>query len=524
MRPNRTSKMKYTTITKILPALVFAFGMTSCNDYLDVEPDTEVDSKQLFSSEAGFADALSGVYVEMTGDNLYGKNLTWYMLELMGGNSTCMYGNNANYMMFSFHPDASYYMESLRNSDVDPIWNKEYNAIANINSALSVIDEKQGVFQGTDYNVMKGELLGLRAFLHFDVMRLFADAYSSDSYSAQKTYIPYVTELTSNVHPLLTNDQACELMLKDLEEARELLKSDPMYTQEDPSEYVCSTVTGTSYYRKQYGIKSWHNRRFHFNYYAALATEARIYLWMGNKTKALELAKEVIDAKEGTFTWVNSTLVSNVTSSSDYVCRDRTFATEQIFALNIKTLEDKMDGYILENENSFNGSNGYIEGFNPDVFDANTRQFDIRYAYLKNVYSYYGHVFYLTTKFKKDKDTYNYSPWAANRMPLIRISEMYYIAAECEPDLTKATAYLEEVRKHRGLESYPLTISSREQLQDEIEKEYYKEMIGEGQTFYMNKRLNQAVTGSGAYQSYTTQPNLFTLPMPDDEKTYGGRE
>lgn len=517
--------MKNKKITTIISTMALALCLTSCNDYLDVVPDTETDRNQLLNTESGFAEAMSGIYLNMTSNELYGKNMTWYMLELMGGNATCMYGNNANYMSFSFHPDADNYMETLRNSDVDPIWNKEYNTIANINSILSCIDEKQGVFQGSDYSIFKGELLGLRAFLHFDVMRLFADAYSSDSYSSDKTYIPYVTELSSNVHPLLTNNQVCELMLNDLEEAKELLKSDPMFTLGSPSEYVCSKVTGSATYRTKYGVKDWHNRRFHFNYYAVLATEARIYLWMGNKEKALECAKEVINAKEGTFTWVTPELVSNVASSSEYASRDRTFSTEQIFSLNIKTLEDKMDGYLIEKEKAFNGSDGNIEGFNPDIFDASTKQYDLRYAYLKTVYSYYGNEFCLTNKFYKDKDYNNsYSPWSANRMPLIRLSEMYYIAAECEPDLAKATEYLEAVRKHRGLEAYPLSINSREELQDQIGLEYAKEMIGEGQTFFYNKRLNKSVTSKGAYESYTVTPKLFTLPLPDDEKTYGGRK
>ncbi len=504
--------------------MALAVSMSSCNDYLDVEPDTETDRNKLFTTESGFAEAMSGIYVNMISDALYGKNLTWYMLELIGGNATCQYGDNANIMSFAFHPNANYYMESLRNSDIDPIWNEQYNTIANVNSVLGCIDDKKDVFEGEDYEVFKGELLGLRAFLHFDLMRLFADAYGSDSYSAEKTYIPYVTGLTNNVFPVLTNDQVCELMLKDLEAAKKLLKSDPMYTLGSPSEYVCSAVSGAAYYRNAYNIPDWHNRRFHFNYFAAVATEARIYLWKGDKQKALECAKEVINAKDVTFTWVNPTLVSNVTSSNQYVSRDRTFCTEQIFALNIKDLEDRMDGYLVQKENSFSGSLGNVEGFNADVFDYRTRQFDLRFSYLKTIYSSSNSDFYITTKFCKDNDyNNNYSPWSANRMPLIRLSEMYYIAAECEPDLTQATAYLEAVRSHRGLQAYPLSIDSRQQLQDEIEKEYYKETIGEGQTFYYNKRMNQPVTGYGDFNTYTIGPELFTFPIPDDENTYGGR-
>jgi len=511
------------TIYNIMCAVCAMVCLTACNDWLDVEPDTETDKNSLLSNEAGFADAMSGIYTNMISDNLYGKSLTWYFVELMGGGAVSMYGNNTNVQMFSFHPDADYYMETLRNQYVDPIWNEEYNTIANVNSLLADIDGKQGVFTGDDYKVFKGELLGLRAFLHFDVMRLFADAYSSANYSVTKTYIPYVTSLTSSVHPLLTNDQACELMLKDLEEAKELLKSDPMYTGGEPSEYVCSAVTGNSSNRTKYGIESWHNRRFHFNYYAAVATMARIYLWKGDKQKAKECALEVIAAQEDKFPWVNTTLVANALSTSNYVARDRTFCTEQIFAMNIQDMEDKTDGYLHEGENAFSGVNGNIEGFDASVFDAATQRYDIRYAYLKTTYSNYGNNFTISTKYYNDDDTYNYSPWSRDRVPLIRLAEMYYIAAECEDDLDTAVGYLNTVRAHRGLSAYPLTVSSRDELQEQIRLEYHKEMIAEGQTFYYYKRRNENLVNKSAWSENEITPSVYTMPRPDDEDTYGGR-
>ena len=198
--------MKY-KIRTILVASCLLLGMSSCNDWLDVEPSTEVDKGALFENEDGFADAMAGVYSNMTSDNLYGKNLTWYAVELMGGGATCMFGNNANYMAFSFQPNADDYMDNLRNSFVDKVWNEQYNTIANVNSILSDIDEKQGVFVGDDYKVFKGEALGLRAFLHFDLLRLFGKAGQEN---LDTKAIPYETALSSQVYPMLTVKQAAE--------------------------------------------------------------------------------------------------------------------------------------------------------------------------------------------------------------------------------------------------------------------------------------------------------------------------
>lgn len=496
-------------------------ALSSCNSWLDVEPSTQTDRKELFSSESGFADAMAGIYTNLCSSNLYGKNLTWYGVELMGGGATCMYGTNAEYMQFDFQPKSDNYLESLRNSFVDPIWNEGYNTIANINSLLEGLDGQQSVFTGDDYNIFKGEALGLRAFMHFDLLRLFGPAGTVDSTAK---CMPYVNALSSKVYPLLTVGQVARECLNDLTQAKKLLKDDPIVTGATASKYVCSAVTGNATYRQRYHIYDWHNRRFHFNYYAVVATMARIYLWMGNKEEALACAKEVIDAQPQRFPWVNPTLVSNVASTSEYVSRDRTFSTEQIFALNITDLEDRMDGYLIENQNSFSGQNGNIEGVNTDCFDESTRASDPRYTYLLKTYAIYGSNFSVSDKYYKDNDYNNsYSPWSANRLPVIRVSELYYIAAECEPDLQQAVAYLEAVRQNRGMSAYPLQITSRDELQQEIEKEYAKEFIAEGQLFYYHKRLNEPITSKSLYESYTISPSLYTLPRPDDENTYGGR-
>ncbi len=42
---------------------------------------------------------------------------------------------------------------------------------------LENIDESEGVLQEQEYRVLKGEMLAVRAFLHFDMLRLFGPVY-----------------------------------------------------------------------------------------------------------------------------------------------------------------------------------------------------------------------------------------------------------------------------------------------------------------------------------------------------------
>jgi hypothetical protein len=85
-----------------------------------------------------------------------------------------------------------------------------------------------------------------------------------------------------------------------------------------------------------------------------------------------------------------------------------------------------------------------------------------------------------------------FSATAANTFPMVRLTEMYYIAAECavtNGDSTTATALLDTVRVHRNLPVYPAVLTQAS-LNTEIQKEYQKEFIGEGQMFFFYKRKN----------------------------------
>jgi starch-binding outer membrane protein, SusD/RagB family len=81
----------------------------------------------------------------------------------------------------------------------------------------------------------------------------------------------------------------------------------------------------------------------------------------------------------------------------------------------------------------------------------------------------------------------------ANVLPMIRVSEMYYIAAECATatlDSLKATDLLDSIRVHRNVPKYTLAALKTDSLNIEIRKEYQKEFLGEGQMFYYYKRKN----------------------------------
>lgn len=478
--------------------LTFILTFSSCDDWLDVKPKSQLDADDLFKTERGFSEALTGVYSNMTETKLYGGRLSWEFMELLGGGYQSWspsYNNDAEYAYK--HDNPKQWTATI--DKIDAIWNDMYEQIANLNKIIDETDKRKQVFSNDNYNIIKGEAIGLRAFLHFDLLRMFGPDYETGK---GELAIPFVSELTTQVSPLLTVEQMTTILVSELNTAIQLLENDPIHTGETPNSILASLPSGNNY--NQY-VKDYHNRRFHFNYYAAWATLARVYQWKGDKENALTAAQKVIDAQEEHFPWVNNENLKKIGSSANTdPNQDRTFATEHIFALNIKKLEDYITNYLY-----YTGDLSNLFGSDVSVFESQTTDPRLQYLYT-NVGS-----FNVLSKFDQPENVYSFFK---ERMPLIRISEMYYIAAECESTTSEGVKYLEAVRNNRGLGSRPLAENiSAETLQKEIEKEYQKEFCGEGQMWYYYKRHH---TTSIPHMQNFNSTKLYTFDRPEDEDLY----
>ena len=74
---NKTIMIRNKFIYKSACMLLMLAGMTSCNDWLDVQPASQVEDTELFETETGFKEALSGVYSSMLSESTYGKEMTF---------------------------------------------------------------------------------------------------------------------------------------------------------------------------------------------------------------------------------------------------------------------------------------------------------------------------------------------------------------------------------------------------------------------------------------------------------------
>ena len=486
-------------------SITILFLTASCNNWLDVKSSTELDADDLFTSENGFAEALVGIYSQLSDASLYGGELTWGLLDVLGGQYIDVKGN---YNKFS---TSSYKQNSSERNDnaigiVDQLWRGLYTQIANLNALLESIDKHKEIFIGENYNIIKGEAIGLRAFLHLELLRMYGWDYENGK---DKETLPFVEELTTKVAPMLTEDQVLTKIITELNSAKELLQQDPILLGTTPSEVLASLPSGNY---TNYGIETWHNRRFHFNYFAVQAALARAYQWKGDRPNALQAAEEILKYQASRFPWVLKSNLTTINNSSYNTAenQDRTFATEHIFALNIRSLENNIQGFL----NSIGGTNNIL---NSDVTKFN--EGDLRRQFL---YTYVGEK-YLLNKFYQPETV---STFFKYRMPIIRISEMYLIAAESTDDVSKAATYLDELRNQRGIISHLVEevedgFLYLEDIPYEIMLEYQREFCGEGQVWFYYKRNRITAIPNTTELSGL---DMFVFDIPEDEIIYGGRK
>lgn len=488
----------------VLALLVFS----SCKKWLDIQPESQISEEVLFSTEEGFKEALIGIYTRCSKTDIYGKELTIGTPEVLAQN----YSINANDPLRYLKTKSYNYTDIDFMARRDGIWSGLYSAIVNCNLILGKIDEKRNLFTTGNYELIKGEALGLRAYLHFDALRLFAPSFAS---SPNAPAIPYVTQYSNKTTPLSTVGQVLDSAISDLERARQLLTNDLIrsaaYRVGYPTQ--ADTTLNTEESARELFL---HNRRHRLNYYAVCATLARVHLYKNNKTQALANAMEIISANK--FPW---------TKAEDFLAvdqdkKDLLLYKELVFGWYIPTMD------VTYNSNWFSGGvtgmhltqDASQQFYETGTVGSNDMRYKQWFATVNNQSDYISEIH----KYRRNStSTTSTANMAYLMAPAIRLSEMYFIAAECTypTNPAAATAFIDEVRSHRGI-GEKVVAASEAALRVELLKEYRKDLFAEGQLFYAFKRLNMAITGQNG-MNYAPSNNIFVLPLPDDEIIYGNR-
>ena len=155
----------------------------------------------------------------MAEPELYGSQMTMTYMDVLG-----QYYSTAKTAMNNFYYAVAYdYDYSSEEIRKDAIWKNLYNVIANTNNILGNIDGSKDLFSEGEYEMVKGEALAIRAYMHLDLLRLFAKSPAMEGGMESKA-IPYVDRFTNELFPQLTFSQVIDRIVGDLSTARSLLK------------------------------------------------------------------------------------------------------------------------------------------------------------------------------------------------------------------------------------------------------------------------------------------------------------
>ncbi len=438
------------TITKytlILATFILA-SACSIDEWLTVQPEDTLSKDEMFNSKEGFYDALYGIYTLSRDNYDHNGGLMSYEIEHMAAQWEVKNESVESQIKHHEYADLDQQFAAL--------FGNQYKTIANINLMLEYL-ESQNFLPEQDYKTLKGECLGLRAWLHFDLIRLWGPMPLN--VNETKAYIPYVTKLSYNRSDAIIYSQYMDQLKNDINTAETLLENQPF------------------------------ERNYRLQYWGVMALQARINLWLNNKEQALTYANKVI-----AFADSGETNLLRLAKLEDIGIKDYVFSKEHLFGIN---------------------ANFETIPFRNSLYNTT--------AYLNELYDYSAAD--IRNEQWEDRDVSGLDEPAKNLLkftekegsvPIIRLTELYFIAMECG-DLELANTLYEKFCTSRSIPYQELTSAS--QIKEVLFKEYRKDFIGEGIMFHYYKRFE---TTHIPRNSETCSQKCYILPLPRKEIDVNG--
>ena len=465
----------------ILALSVLPLAFSSCSGFLDKMPSDSLGEDISITSVKDIRLAINGVSYLMSEDRMtYSADFAIYA-DLLGGDFQPLSDNNQS------GPISRYQLNPLDQIPNDG-YMYFYKAIANVNSAieksrkLTVADSEKA-----QYSEYLGQLYAWRAMLHFDLARMFCDApTASDNIEAENSGLVLSTQvyLPSHVAGRSTLKATYEQILADFEEALELMSPEA---------------------EKENG---------YLNYHSALALRSRVNLYYGEYADALADAKGVI--AEGGYELYTADEYTKVWFEE--------FTDESIFEMKISSMY-----------NAQRNSSGYYTsgaGYGECAFDTDTEL----YKYLSDDTK--GDIRSELVVFHKKGDKVtggdvNFEGYYPAKYPgregsiyvnnpkVIRLSDVYLIAAECEVHLGNSSAaakYVNDIRANR-IEGYAGVASV---TLDEVLFERRVELFAENSfAFDMWRNKKSIVNFGGKEITHEDYSTVMPIPQREIDKAQG---
>ena len=197
-------------------AAIAIIAFSSCQDFLIEKPLLGQSSTIILSSYDGLNKATTGIYSYISHSSWYGAD---YVL-----NAEMRSGNGKRNLEYESGRATEAYNWNYSPTSTSGFWGIGYAAIYAANNIIENLDGKAvGGVTEQDLDNLKAECLFIRALAHFDLVKLFAQSYTS---KATPLGIPYMKSIDPALKPARnTVQEVFDYIVEDLLEAEKIIDS-----------------------------------------------------------------------------------------------------------------------------------------------------------------------------------------------------------------------------------------------------------------------------------------------------------
>lgn len=506
---------------KIITGLILGaslFGgsvlLNSCNDALDIVQPGQIVDDEVFVSVANMKTYLNGsVYANL--EPSYGNYLTAVLTDEVRP------GSGSGGQEFGLH---RYFLD---NSDTQTgkIWAFNYLVIGRIGRLIELSKNVKPATQAEqdEYNKVIAEARAIRAYCYLEIEKYFSTDIKDDNALGGMIVSGLISDPLNVNIPRATNKAVFDVINADLDYARSILSygGDSFYVNKT---FVAAVSARANLYRGNYALAK--------QYAQEAINNGGVTLTKANPTQSPNATFEI-----GTPAWnvyfYNTTAVRTTVVSGDGLIPAgtdipvsynpyRQMWQDTNKGESLFTIQRLVPGSGLAIGTFWNTNQSTINGNPMWSWGYNLRQLFItsgdirRYAYIDPTSAGGEYVI--------DKFPGKTGSATRNDVKVIRLSEMYFILAECEVEANNfpaAANAVQEVRNARFYANVPATptYTSAQQAYVDILKERRIELALEGHRYIDLKRL-ATKAGVTMDRDLNNDDNVPTSNLPNNSYKY----
>lgn len=461
--------------------LISMFSFSCKQGLLDKTPPVDIPTNKVFSSVSDLEVGINGAYEGAQSASAFGgayKLIPDIFSDMIVVNPDAFQrGQVGGYF--------NAYQRQLYRA-IDNVWNQSYIVIDRANNIIDVIERKvvpvTNDFERENVRRIKGEAYFLRAYAHFELVRLFSHQYGiNQDVPESGIIIRDKPTVNRQAKARSTVREVYEFVQRDLDSAIALLP-----TAADPSKHL-STYKGIAGGR---AVKD-----------AAKALKARVYFQKATDEDdevAKAVVEEIIGSTAGVMTQYSITgdRIDRVSDNFLYK-RGISAANETLFQINNlfnpatrelnSTAKTLVDSYTITGDPDQGGAIVLSGSFPPFYLMSRIFTDSARFATSDarlNVFTYPAGINRYMLKYYAVQN----APVDIN-IPLIRASELLLIRAELAAKRGDATSAIADLNLLRARANSPaLGALGGDLLMREVFRERLRELFGEGDRLHYFKR------------------------------------